>query len=70
MGTSNGRQEMSAKKTSLITSCPACSANFYVTPEQLSAHRGDVRCGKCSLVFNALDRLSEPRENLSASEVE
>ncbi len=53
---------MSAKKTSLVTSCPACAASFYVTPEQLSAYRGEVRCGKCSHVFNALDRLSEPPE--------
>ncbi len=50
---------MSAKKTSLVTSCPECAANFYVTPEQLSAHRGEVRCGKCNHVFNALDRLSD-----------
>lgn len=50
---------MSDKKTSLVTSCPACTAGFYVTPEQLSAHRGEVRCGKCSHVFNALDRLSD-----------
>lgn len=54
---------MSAKKTSLITSCPVCAASFYVTLEQLSAHRGEVRCGKCSHVFNALDRLSESPEN-------
>ena len=53
---------MSAKKTSLITSCPECAASFYVTPEQLSAYRGEVRCGKCSHVFNALDRLSESPE--------
>jgi predicted Zn finger-like uncharacterized protein len=54
---------MSAKKPSLITSCPACAASFYVTPEQLSAYRGEVRCGKCSHVFNALDRLSESPED-------
>lgn len=44
---------------SLITACPACSTNFFVTTEQLNAHHGDVRCGKCSQVFNALDRLGE-----------
>lgn len=43
----------------LVTSCPQCDAAFYVTPEQLAAHRGDVRCGKCEQVFNALDRLAE-----------
>ena len=60
---------MNAKKANLITSCPACSANFYVTPEQLSAHRGDVRCGKCAYVFNALDRLSEPSTDPSVTEI-
>ncbi|HLD08572.1 MAG TPA: MJ0042-type zinc finger domain-containing protein, partial [Methylophilaceae bacterium] len=59
---------MSTKKTSLVTSCPACTASFYVTPEQLSAHRGEVRCGKCSHVFNALDRLSESPKNPAAPE--
>lgn len=47
---------------SLITACPACSTNFFVTSEQLNAHHGDVRCGKCSHVFNALDRLGEVEE--------
>jgi predicted Zn finger-like uncharacterized protein len=47
---------------SLITACPACSTNFFVTSEQLNAHHGDVRCGKCSHVFNALDRLGEVGE--------
>ncbi len=50
---------MTAQKISLVTCCPACAATFYVTPDQLSAHHGEVRCGKCSHVFNALDRLSE-----------
>lgn len=43
----------------LVTSCPSCNATFYVLPDQLAAHRGDVRCGKCEHVFNALDRLAE-----------
>ncbi len=59
---------MSAKKTSLVTSCPACAASFYVTPEQLTAYHGEVRCGKCSHVFNALDRLSEPPQDYSMPE--
>ena len=44
---------------SLVTSCPECATSFLVKPEQLSAHRGEVRCGKCGHVFNALDRLGE-----------
>lgn len=43
----------------LVTSCSACHAVFYVSPEQLAAHRGEVRCGRCEQVFNALDRLAE-----------
>ena len=43
----------------LATSCPACNAAFYVLPDQLAAHRGNVRCGKCEHVFNALDRLAQ-----------
>jgi predicted Zn finger-like uncharacterized protein len=48
---------------SLITACPACSTNFFVKTEQLNAHHGDVRCGKCSHVFNALERLGEIEES-------
>lgn len=44
---------------SLITTCPACGTAFHVEPAQLAAHRGDVGCGKCGHVFNALDRLAE-----------
>lgn len=44
---------------SLVTSCPACATAFLVTPEQLSAHRGDVRCGQCQHIFNALQKLEE-----------
>lgn len=52
----------------LATSCPECSAAFYVLPDQLAAHRGEVRCGKCEHVFNALDRLAEvDGEEIAAS---
>ena len=44
---------------SLVTACPACSTHFFVNTAQLNAHHGDVRCGKCSHVFNAMDRLGE-----------
>jgi predicted Zn finger-like uncharacterized protein len=37
----------------MLTTCPACRTRFRVTPEQLGAHRGDVRCGRCAKVFNA-----------------
>jgi predicted Zn finger-like uncharacterized protein len=44
---------------SLVTSCPDCGTVFKVRTEHLSAHCGDVRCGKCSFVFNALNHLAE-----------
>lgn len=55
----------------LVTTCPACQSSFFVKPEQLAAHRGDVRCGKCQHVFNALSALNQldasPSEASSAS---
>ncbi len=41
----------------MITRCPACATAFRVTPEQLKAMHGKVRCGQCQHVFNALDTL-------------
>lgn len=43
----------------MLTRCPACTTTFRVTPEQLKARAGKVRCGKCQTVFNALDSLVE-----------
>lgn len=43
----------------MLTRCPACETAFRVTPEQLKARGGKVRCGKCQTVFNALDSLVE-----------
>ena len=39
------------------TRCPNCQTIFRVTPEQLKARAGKVRCGQCQHVFNALDSL-------------
>lgn len=47
---------MTAKKTQ----CPFCESIFAVTPEQLSARGGHVRCGKCFQVFKADDHLVLP----------
>ena len=43
----------------MFTQCPNCETTFQVTAEQLKAANGDVRCGHCLTVFNALDNLSE-----------
>lgn len=47
------------------TTCPSCHAVFRVTPEQLEARSGKVRCGKCAFVFNAFDTLVTPIETVS-----
>lgn len=43
----------------MLTRCPDCSTAFRVTPEQLKARAGKVRCGHCSGVFNALETLED-----------
>ena len=43
----------------MYTQCPNCKTIFQVTAVQLKAANGDVRCGQCLAVFNALDNLSE-----------
>lgn len=44
---------------SLITRCPACGTAFRVQREQLAAHFGTVRCGKCGAAFNGVAALVE-----------
>lgn len=41
----------------MLTRCPACQTTFRVTTEQLKARHGQVRCGSCQQVFDALDAL-------------
>ena len=43
----------------MLTRCPDCDTAFRVTPEQLKARAGKVRCGHCSAVFNALETLED-----------
>lgn len=49
------------------TRCPNCQTIFRVTPEQLKARAGKVRCGQCQHVFNALDSLLEETTPASAT---
>jgi predicted Zn finger-like uncharacterized protein len=42
-----------------ITQCPECSTRFRVSAEQLAAHDGMVRCGRCNHVFNAAEQLHD-----------
>ncbi|TAJ80704.1 MAG: DUF3426 domain-containing protein [Gallionellaceae bacterium] len=50
-----------------VTRCPECSTRFKVSAEQLAAHDGIVRCGRCNAVFNAAEHLhdDEPSPQLS-----
>jgi predicted Zn finger-like uncharacterized protein len=41
----------------LITTCTHCVARFKVTPQQLNAKQGQVRCGKCGKVFSGFEAL-------------
>ena len=41
----------------LVTLCPGCRTTFRVTPNQLKAHGGDVRCGQCRQIFNSFATL-------------
>jgi predicted Zn finger-like uncharacterized protein len=41
----------------LITTCAHCKSRFRVTPQQLNAKQGQVRCGRCGQVFNGFQAL-------------
>jgi predicted Zn finger-like uncharacterized protein len=43
----------------MLTRCPYCGATFRVTPDQLKVRQGQVRCGQCRRVFDALRGLVE-----------
>lgn len=49
----------------MYTRCPECQTTFKVTPAQLNAHEGLVRCGICSHTFHADQDLFEtlPEKN-------
>ena len=50
----------------MLTRCPACETHFRITPAQLKARAGSVRCGACQHVFNALDSLIEEPMGVAA----
>lgn len=43
----------------MLTRCPYCQTRFRVTPTQLKLRMGNVRCGVCDEVFDALDTLGD-----------
>lgn len=46
----------------ILTRCSFCGTAFRVNPEQLRLRHGQVRCGHCQAIFNALDLLEEGQE--------
>src|SRR3989344_5873921 len=52
----------------MYTQCPACLTTFKVTPAQLEAQGGMVRCGICSAVFHAEQRLLQVKPDSSQAE--
>ena len=42
----------------MITKCPSCGTTFRVTPPQLQAQHGMVRCGRCATVFDGFKTLA------------
>jgi predicted Zn finger-like uncharacterized protein len=51
----------------MYTQCPACSTYFRITPEQLQAAGGKVRCGECRHVFHAPDFLTDTLPGVPAA---
>ncbi|MFA7399551.1 MAG: DUF3426 domain-containing protein [Sideroxydans sp.] len=42
-----------------VTQCPECGTRFKVSAEQLDAHDGLVRCGRCREAFNAREHMQD-----------
>ena len=53
----------------VTTTCPACKTSFRVTPQQLAARQGQVRCGHCNTLFNGLETLAMADQSLGAQPV-
>jgi len=52
----------------VFTQCAKCETVFRLSAEDLRAAGGQVRCGRCGEVFNALARLAEDATAFSAGE--
>jgi len=59
---------MRGGRTRLFTQCSKCETVFRLSAEVLRAAGGQVRCGRCGEVFNAVARLAEEATGFSAGE--
>src|SRR4029077_10720535 len=57
-----------AEQRSVYTQCSKCETVFRLSAEALRAAGGQVRCGRCGEVFNALARLAEEATAFPAGE--
>lgn len=56
---------------SMTTRCPACATAFHVADSQLQARSGQVRCGRCGTLFDALVALGAgPARRTARTEAE
>ncbi len=51
-----------------VSTCPACNTRFTVRLEQLAEQAGQVKCGQCQTVYNALPNLLQVNDELIAAE--
>lgn len=47
------------------TQCPKCTAQYLVSAAELRQAHGQVKCGDCNTIFNALDFLAELKHSAS-----
>lgn len=52
----------------LVTQCPNCQTRFRLSEEQLRAAAGNVRCGACLKVYNALALVAEQQRQEAADD--
>ena len=63
-----GAASTPAEQRSVYTQCSKCETVFRLSAEALRAAGGQVRCGRCGEVFNALARLPEEATAFPAGE--
>jgi predicted Zn finger-like uncharacterized protein len=63
-----GAASTPAERRSVYTQCSKCETVFRLSAEALRAAGGQVRCGRCGEVFNALARLAEEATAFPAGE--
>ncbi len=51
----------------LATRCPHCQTAFRVASDQLKLRAGLVRCGTCKQIFNGIENLLRPDEDIAAA---